>query len=83
MRCDRLLPAMCVLLLMPTSCSNDSQANCDDLRERLAALESSPVISNPSFDNVEDGVDKSIERDRLRAALGHGHHAEFVVGRRG
>ena len=58
-----------MLLLMPTGCSNDSQANCEDLRDRLAALESSPVISNPSFDDVEAQVDKSIEHDRIRAAL--------------
>lgn len=72
-RCDRLLVGFCVALLMPSGCANDSQANCEDLRDRLATLESSPAISVPSFADVEAQVDKSIEHDRLRAALIDGH----------
>jgi hypothetical protein len=40
------------------------------LRDRIAQLESAPVVTNPSFEEVDAQAARTIERDQLRAELG-------------
>jgi hypothetical protein len=53
--------------LSGTACSSDGGVSCADLAARIAELEATPAVTDPSWNSVESMAQRSIERDSLRA----------------
>ncbi len=68
----RFAPFAALVLIAAVGCSDDSgrqPLTCDEMRERISEIETTPGSGEQSWDAVLEGTDLAIERDALRAEL--------------
>ena len=66
---SKVLAGVVATLVFAGGCSDDDEDACADLRGRLTELESTPLSGSQSFDDVEQGVNLTVERDALVAEM--------------